>query len=98
MLGLAPAGLSNMLGFNDGVIYPADVAPRPMASRGMSLSRSLGLAPSAGRKLHALALLVDFSDNKGTRPAADFQKMLFDPTNPNSMTSYYNKISGGRYR
>ncbi len=46
--------------------------------------------------MHALALLVDFSDNTGNRPKADFQKLLFDATNPNSMTSYYSKISGGR--
>lgn len=95
MMGLAPSGLSNTVGFNDGVIYPPEVTPQPAMMRGVSLSRSAGLAPQATRKLHALALLVDFSDKKGVRPASDFQKMLFDSSNPNSMTSYYNKISGG---
>lgn len=95
MMGLAPAGTTNALGFNDGIIYPPGTAPQAVRGSRLPLSRTLGLAPQASRQLHALALLVDFSDNKGTRPAADFQKMLFDPTNPNSMTSYYNKISNG---
>ncbi len=95
MLGLAPAGTTIALGFNDGIIYPSDAAPQAVGRSRMRLSRAAGLAPQASRQLHALALLVDFSDNKGTRPAADFQKMLFDPTNPDSMTSYYKKISGG---
>ncbi|WP_010581930.1 M6 family metalloprotease domain-containing protein [Schlesneria paludicola] len=83
------------VGFNDGVIYPPEMGPQSSPGRTRSLSLSAQLAPLPTRKLHALALLVDFSDNKGTRPAADFQKMLFDPGNPNSMTSYYNTISGG---
>ena len=95
MMGLAPAGTSNSIGFNDGVIYPPGEGPEFAPKRGLSLTRSASLAPLATRKLHALALLVDFSDNKGSRPAADFQKMLFDATNPNSMTSYYSKISRG---
>ncbi len=95
MMGLAPAGTSNMTGFNDGLIYPPGMGPVPAPKTGVSLSMAAALAPQTTRKLHALALLVDFSDNKGTRPAADFQKMLFDATNPNSMTSYYKKISGG---
>ena len=94
MMGLAPAGTSNSMGFNDGVIYPPGFE-LAAADKKRSLVSRAALAPLASRKLHALALLVDFSDNKGVRPAADFQKMLFDPTNPNSMTSYYSKISGG---
>jgi immune inhibitor A len=94
-MGLAPAGVSNVTGFNDGLIYPPGMGPQTAPKKGMSLSLSSSLASTATRKLHALALLVDFSDNKGTRPAAEFQKMLFDSTNPNSMTSYYNKLSGG---
>lgn len=99
MMGLVPTGTStvNVPGFNDGLIYPPGEAPRVSSRRKVSLSRTMGLAAQtpASRQLHALALLVDFSDNKGTRPAADFQKMLFDPANPNSMTSYYNQISRG---
>src|SRR5207247_8562366 len=47
------------------------------------------------RKMHAIALLVDFSDNKGTRPAKDFEKLLFDKTNQNSMTNFYRQLSYG---
>ena len=72
MLGLAPAGTTIALGFNDGIIYPSDAAPQAVGRSRMRLSRAAGLAPQAFRQLHALALLVDFSDNKGTRPAADF--------------------------
>ena len=55
------------------------------------------MARSTGqmRQLHALALMVDFIDNKSSRPATDFQKMLFDPANPNSMSSIYRDMSYG---
>src|SRR5262245_13936987 len=95
VMGLAPAGVTNVIGFNDGIIYPPGEAPAPAPARARSLGPALALAPQPVRKLHALALLVDFSDNKGTRPAADFQKMLFDAANPSSMTSYYKTISNG---
>lgn len=94
-MGLAPTDAAVMMGFNDGVVYPTDYAPPALAS-GLSLASSMALAPSPTRKLHALALLVDFSDNKGKRPAAEFQKLLFDPANPSSLTSYYKTLSGGK--
>lgn len=47
--------------------------------------------------MHALALLVDFPDNPGTRPANEFQQLLFDPSNPNSMTSIYKDLSYGSF-
>jgi immune inhibitor A len=94
-MGLAPSDAVSMLGFNDGVIYPTDFTPTAVP-RGLSLASAMALAPVATRKLHALALLVDFSDNKGTRPAAEFQKLLFDPANPKSLTSYYKTLSGGQ--
>src|SRR5688572_22323625 len=62
MMGLAPAGVTNMIGFNDGVIYPPDEAPVAARARGRSLAPALALAPQPVRRLHALALLVDFSD------------------------------------
>jgi immune inhibitor A len=83
------------VGLNDGVIYPPDEAP-PAAASGLAPVRGAMRAPAAGpRKLHALALLVDFPDNKGTRPASDFQTMLFDSSNPDSMTSIYRDLSYG---
>jgi immune inhibitor A len=94
-MGLAPTDSITVMGFNDGVIYPPNYTP-PAIPKGLSLSTSMALAPSPNRKLHALALLVDFSDNKGTRPASEFQKMLFDPSNPRSLTSYYKTLSGGQ--
>ena len=45
--------------------------------------------------MHALALLVDFPDNKGTRPAKEFHKLLFDKSNPDSMTNFYKAMSYG---
>lgn len=94
-MGLAPTDSMVQVGFNDGVVYPPDYR-LPIPVPGLSLSSTRALAPSPSRKLHALALLVDFSDNKGTRPAADFQKLLFDPANPSSLTSYFKTISGGQ--
>ena len=45
--------------------------------------------------MHALALLVDFSDKEGTRPAKEFEKLLFAKSNSDSMTSFYKKLSYG---
>lgn len=81
-------------GFNDGVIYPPDDVPAmaaaPSSVRG--LRPVLSLSAPVG-KLRALALLVDFPDNKGTTPKAHFEKLLFDSANPDSIRSYYKDIS-----
>ena len=71
------------IGFNDGVFYPPAQAPTLTAAavKKAGPSRALAAAP-AKKKLHALALIVDFPDNAGTRPAADFDKLLFDASNP----------------
>src|SRR5258708_5766275 len=76
LMGLAPTDSRSMIGYNDGVIYPTDVGPVLAPAPGLSPLRMMSLAPLAIRKMHALALLVDFSDNVGVRPAADFQKLL----------------------
>jgi immune inhibitor A len=95
-MGLVTADVQRPTGFNDGVFYPPESvtlssAPAKSPLRAARMER----ASSTPRKLHALALLVDFSDNKGTRPAAEFQKMLFDPGNPDSMTNIYREMSYG---
>ncbi len=96
-MGMISANRARSLGFNDGMIYdPADVAARAIAPS-RSPSRAVAAAPGS-RSMHALALLVDFSDNRGSRPKADFEKLLFDAANPDSMTSYYSKISGGKLK
>ena len=63
------------------MFYPPGEAPLSLAPANRPL-RAARMARSTGqtRQLHALALMVDFSDNKGSRPAAEFQKMLFDPS------------------
>lgn len=96
-MGLVTADVQRPTGFNDGVFYPpSDAAanPAPAASplRAARMPRAVAGAP---RQLHALALLVDFSDSPGKRPAAEFQKMLFDPANPDSMTNIYRDMSYG---
>jgi immune inhibitor A len=48
---------------------------------------------SSKRKMHAIALLVDFSDNQGRRSVKHFQKLLFDKANQNSMTNFYRQLS-----
>jgi len=96
-MGLVTADVQRVTGFNDGVFYPpSDIDPRTAPARSpLRAARLERTSPSQPRQLHALALLVDFSDNKGTRPAADFQKMLFDPANPDSMASLYRDMSYG---
>lgn len=96
-MGLVTADVQRPTGFNDGVFYPPESvtlssAPARSPLRAARMERTSSTGP---RKLHAIALLVDFSDNKGTRPAAEFQKMLFDPGNPNSMTNIYREMSYG---
>ena len=92
-MGLINADTNSTIGFNDGIFYPpSDISAGP--SLNMSPSKMLSMA-STKKNLHAIALMVDFSDNKGSRPAADFQRLLFDSSNPNSMTSYYAELSKG---
>lgn len=96
-IGLVRAVPERPIGFNDGLFYPPGEAPFAAAPKNRPL-RAARMARSTGavRKLHALALMVDFSDNPGARPAADFQKMLFDATNPDSMSSHYRAMSYGQ--
>ena len=83
------------IGFNDGVLYPYDEASGAPARAMRSVRAALAAPKPKKRKMHALALLVDFSDNKGTRPAAEFHKLLFDKKNPDSMTNFYKALSYG---
>jgi len=93
---LVRADTARRVGLNDGLFYPPGHARELAGARRAPLAAA-ALAPTPGvRKLHALALLVDFTDNAGTRPAADFERLLFDQTNPGSMASYYKAISGGQ--
>lgn len=102
------AGLSGMLGtprdnrtgFNDGVIYPpteeAITGLARAGARGMPrVSRSLAMAPGQ-QTLNCLVLLVDFSDNRGSKTPAHYEKLLFDATSPNSMASFYRELSYGQ--
>lgn len=99
-MGLISVDLPRRTGFNDGVFYPANAinlnrAPADRPLRAARMERADASKKAAKRKLHAIALLVDFHDNKGTRPAADFAKMLFDKSNPASMTNIYKDMSYG---
>jgi immune inhibitor A len=91
----------NRTGFNDGVIYPPDVTDTPTRSvlsaarrAQPRISRVHALA-TGPQKLNCLVLLVDFSDNRGTKPASHYEKLLFDAANPNSMASFYRELSYG---
>jgi immune inhibitor A len=84
-------------GWNDGVIFPTDDFPvRTRAGRAARTGVKRVLAPSTTGRLHALVLLVDFSDNVGRTPPAHFEKLLFDRTNPDSMSSLYHELSYGK--
>lgn len=93
-LGLISSDALRAPGFNDGLFYE----PTEMRSRLIS-----GIAPplkalsrsTIGAGLHALCLLVDFDDNVGQRPASEFEDLLFNRDNPDSMASYYHDISYG---
>ncbi|HUR21673.1 MAG TPA: immune inhibitor A domain-containing protein, partial [Vicinamibacterales bacterium] len=90
----------NRTGFNDGVIYPpgtqnTTAGPALSGAKKMRVSRAHALAPGT-QTLHCLVLLVDFSDNTGTKTAAHYESLLFDQTNPNSMASFYKELSYGQ--
>ena len=95
-MGLIAAVVQRPTGFNDGVFYPQSDMPVSRAPANRPL-RAARIPRSTGqtRKLHGLALMVDFPDNKGSRPKDEFQKMLFDSANPDSMTSIYRDMSYG---
>jgi immune inhibitor A len=90
---LVSADSRRPLGFNDSVFYPV-AEPAPGRARRGPYQR-VARAAAKARTLHALALLVDFSDQRGKRPRAELQKLLFDPKSPGSMASYYRVLSKG---
>jgi immune inhibitor A len=95
IVAISPVGRA---GFNDGLIFPYELSAIGRASP--PISPEAALAPGEPRrpekrKMHAIALLVDFSDNKGMRPAKDFENLLFDEANPNSMRNFYRQLSYG---
>jgi immune inhibitor A len=105
-MGMVNADAVRPIGFNDGVFYPPNIVPHAGAAAmrgGAATARARAKVSPMERlskstkkgTLHALALMVDFSDNPGSRPAAQFQDMLFNAGNPKSLTSYYKKISRG---
>jgi immune inhibitor A len=98
LMGFASGEVSLGTGFNDGVFYPP--APRTLLSQGPLAAPASGTALSGPRvgTMHALALLVDFSDNPGAATSKHFSDLLFDATNPDSMTSYYHDISYGQLK
>ena len=84
-------------GFNDGIFFPYEHSGGPALE---PVSPEAALAPvdpkrPKKRKMHAIALLVDFSDNKGARSAKDFEKLLFDKANQHSMANFYRQLSYG---
>jgi immune inhibitor A len=85
-------------GFNDGVIYPPGGTGPAMA--GAATRRPavrFALSPPSGKTtLNCLVLLVDFSDNQSSTPPSHFEKLLFDQTDPKSMTSFYKELSYGK--
>lgn len=95
-MGLLSTDSLRTIGFNDGVFYALEesVSRAPASLSAPTEMVRLG-TKSKQRTMHALALMVDFSDNPGVRPKADFQALLFDAQNPDSMASYYAQLSGG---
>jgi immune inhibitor A len=82
-------------GFNQGIFYPEYDLPRAVAR--FAPSEAVRSRPTTG-KLKCLVLLVDFSDNQGSRPASDFQDMLFSQgTHPTgSLRDFYKENSYGQ--
>lgn len=95
MLDIPSVGRS---GFNDGVIYPpTDAGAGPALAAAARPSRRMAMrSPSAKTTLNCLVLLVDFPDNVGAKTPADYQHLLFDVSNKDSMAQFYNQMSYGK--
>jgi immune inhibitor A len=98
LMGIVATSAVARPGFNDGIFFPYELStgapgsPRVIPKAAVA---SLASKRPKKRKVHAIALLVDFSDNKGMRRAKDFENLLFDKANPNSMTNFYRQLSYG---
>lgn len=93
--GMLTVPQSGRPGFNDEMIYPPEEAgPSRAAESGLSPSRAVAMREPKGT-LNCLVLLVDFADNRGTKPRAAFEKLLFDAADPGSMRSFYRDLSYG---
>jgi immune inhibitor A len=84
-------------GFNDGIVLPYECSAGASSLEALSSKAPLEPVEPKKRHMHAVALLVDFSDNKGTRSALEFEKVLFDKANPNSVASFYRQLSYGAF-
>ncbi len=82
-------------GLNAGIFYPEEALPTRAAR--LALSRAVRSRPTTGT-LRCLVLLVDFSDNPGSRSPQEFRDMLFSqgsyPTK--SMRDFYQENSYGQ--
>jgi immune inhibitor A len=94
-MGLVAADARRPLGFNDPLFYPPGEEP---PGPGLRPFERVAKRARRLRRLHALALLVDFPDQPAVRPPDELARLLFDPENPGSMASYYHDLSGGRLR
>lgn len=101
LAGLLGTPQEERVGFNDGLIYPPGTETPTAgpalvgAKKTRRVSRLHALA-TGQQTLNCLVLLVDFSDNHGTKSAAHYEKLLFDQTDPNSMASFYRELSYGQ--
>ena len=82
-------------GFNDGIVFPYECSAGASTLEPVGSEAPFDPVESKKRSMHTIALLVDFSDNKGTRSAKEFETVLFDKANPDSMTNFYRKLSYG---
>ncbi len=98
LMGMVAATAVARPGFNDGIFFPYELSTAGPGSPQVipkAAVASVGSKRPKKRKVHAIALLVDFSDNKRMRRAKDFENLLFDKANPNSMTNFYRQLSYG---
>jgi immune inhibitor A len=98
LMGIVATTPVGRAGFNDGLLFPYELSTGGLGSA--SAIPETALAPvepkrPEKRKMHAIALLVDFSDNRGMRRTIEFANLLFDKANPNSMTNFYRQLSYG---
>src|SRR5947207_8494579 len=74
LMGMVATSALARPGFNDGIFFPYELSTGAPPSARVTPKAAVASVDSKRpkkRKVHAIALLVDFSDNKGMRPAKD---------------------------
>src|SRR5205807_742226 len=97
-IGIVATSPVGRAGFNDGILFPYELSTGGPASAPVIPEAAVASVESKKpekRKLHAIAVLVDFSDNYRMRRPKDFEKLRFDTDNDGFVDAIFLIHAGG---